>query len=140
EILTQVAPPYSYFAMVLNLQSGRHRHTFELIGAALSFASTVGQRFKHHFRIARPADRSKLVQPVLMTPGHGAYPAGHSTQMHLVRLLLVDAWKLGGTAGDWRAEAATQLERLANRIAENRVVAGLHYEADNEAGKLLAQQ
>jgi len=80
------------------------------------------------------------VQPVLMTPGHGAYPAGHSTQMHLVRLLLVDAWKLGGTAGDWRAEAATQLERLANRIAENRVVAGLHYEADNEAGKLLAQQ
>jgi hypothetical protein len=36
-------------------------------------------------------------------------------------------------------ETSEQLERLANRIGENRVVAGLHYPTDIAQGKVLAK-
>ena len=81
EILTQVTVPYSFFAMVLNLQPGRHRHTFELMSTVFRLSSTVVMQFKHHLRVRRPADRSPLVQPVLAVPGHASYPAGHATQL-----------------------------------------------------------
>ena len=132
EILSQVTIPYPFFAMVLNLQPGRHRHIYELLAAAFNLASAAGQVFKHHFRVARPADRTPLIQPVLQTPGHGAYPAGHATQCHIAKTVLA---KLLGTG----AEATDQLEKLANRIGENRIVAGLHYPSDIDQGKVLGE-
>ena len=134
EILTQVTVPYAFFGMVLNLQRGRHRHTYELMSAVFSFSSTMVMQFKNHFAVRRPADRSPLVQPVLPTPGHGSYPAGHATQCHFV------ATVLKGLAGKaFGAELTNQLDRLAERIAYNRVVAGLHYEPDNDAGQKLGK-
>jgi membrane-associated phospholipid phosphatase len=132
EILSQVTIPYPFFAMVLNLQPGRHRYIFELLAAAFNLAGAAGQVFKHHFRVARPSDRTPLIQPVLQTPGHGSYPAGHATQCHLAKAVLVELL----TAG---AETSEQLERLANRIGENRLVAGLHYPADIVQGKVLGE-
>jgi membrane-associated phospholipid phosphatase len=141
EILTQVPVPKAFFAALLNLQPGRRRFTLELISAAFDYAGAVGQRFKHHFRVLRPADRSPLVQPLLLTPGHSSYPAGHATQGHLVKKVLASlipeaagnaAWAVGNETYD-------QLEGLANRIAENRIVAGLHYPVDNSEGKTLGE-
>jgi membrane-associated phospholipid phosphatase len=132
EILTQVSVPYSFFAAVLNLQPGRHRRTFELMSLAATFASAVGQRFKHHFRVIRPADRSSLVQPLLQTPSHSAFPAGHATQAYLIRDVLIAVMGAAATA-----EVQGQLTALADRIGENRVVAGVHYVVDiAEGGRL----
>ena len=135
EILTQVTVPYPFFAMVLNLQPGRHRFTFEMMAAAFNFASAVGQRFKHRFRVVRPADRSSLIQPVLLTPGHSSYPAGHAAQCHLVKVILAQLLDTLATL-----EIKSQLEALANRISENRVVAGLHFNVDNAQGKVLGEK
>ena len=134
EILTQVVVPYSFFASLLNLQPGRHRRTFEIMSVAATFASAIGQRFKHHFRVIRPADRSTLVQPLLQTPAHSAYPAGHATQSHLISDVLT---ALVGAAA--ASESAKQLERLADRIGENRVVAGVHYPVDIVEGRRLGK-
>ncbi|MEO6434794.1 MAG: hypothetical protein ABIP55_03395, partial [Tepidisphaeraceae bacterium] len=133
EILTQVTLPVSFFAALLNLQRGRFRNTLELLTVAAAYASVVGQRFKHHFRVLRPADRSSLVQPVLLTPQHGAFPAGHATQCHLLKALLAELKPNPGN------ETLSQLDSLARRIAENRVVAGLHYPVDNLEGEKLAK-
>ena len=132
EILSQVAPPYAFFAAVLNLQSGRRRRTFEVMSTAIAFGSVAGQQFKHAFRVLRPADRSPLIQPMLATPGHSSYPAGHAAQCHLLKGVLVNLLGIGATS-----ERYGQLDRLADRIADNRIVAGLHYPIDNEQGRFL---
>jgi hypothetical protein len=129
EILAQVTLPYPFYAMVLNLQPGRHRFTYEVMAAVWRMSTVIVMQFKHCFGIARPADRSALIQPVLLTPGHGSYPAGHATQSNFVTYVLK---KLLGNAVT--NDLADQLDRLTLRIPENRVVAGLHYDEDNEAG------
>ena len=80
---------------------------------------------------------SAQVQPLITTPGHGCLPSGHCTQSYvmahvLARLLGVRA---PGTGGD----REVQLQRLAARIAINRVVAGVHFPVDNLAGRLLGR-
>jgi len=134
EILTQVTNPYAYFSMVLNLQPGRHRYTYELMAMLFALTDKVVMEFKHCFRILRPADRSQLVQPVILTPSHGSYPAGHSVQSHLVALVLK---ALVTAAKD--SDADVQLTRLADRISENRVVAGVHFPEDIEKGIPLGE-
>jgi hypothetical protein len=132
EILTQVGVPYSYFAMLLNLQPGRHRYTYELMSAALILSGLAVMQFKHHFAVRRPADHSPLIQPVLLTPSHGSYPAGHASQSNILAEVLHELVrnKLGKNLKD-------QLDKLADRIGENRVVAGVHYVEDiSEGGKL----
>src|SRR5262249_44936112 len=117
-----------------NLQPGRHRFTFELMSTLFALTDKVVMQFKHFFRIRRPADRSQLVQPVLLTPSHGSYPAGHSVQSHFVAAVLKT---LVGAAAN--SDADVQLSRLALRIADNRVIAGVHYPEDIDAGKPLGE-
>jgi len=134
EILTQVAVPFSYFAMVLNLQPGRHRFTYELMQAALGLSGPVVMQFKHFFGTRRPADHSPLIQPMILTPGHGSYPMGHATQSYILATVLQDPALATMERG---AETGTQLDALAYRISENRVVAGVHYMDDLTAGQVL---
>jgi hypothetical protein len=134
EILTQVVVPYSYFAALLNLQPGRHRRTYELMSTALILSGIAVMQFKHYFATRRPADRSPLIQPVLLTPNHGSYPAGHSCQSYILSTVLQSL--VGNNLG---LELANQLNLLAYRIGENRVVAGLHYMADITVGEQLGK-
>src|SRR4030095_7529119 len=109
EILPQLALPTSFFAALLNLQQGRFRNTLELMSVGAYYASVVGQQFKDYFRVIRPADRSALVQPILLTPRHGSYPAGHATQCHLLRVLLAE---LTGAAARAAAGSPPDTETL----------------------------
>jgi membrane-associated phospholipid phosphatase len=102
------------------------------MAAANTFASVAGQQFKHAFRIVRPADRSPLIQPIIATPGHSSYPAGHATQARILKNVLANL--LGIQVG---SETLGQLDRLDKRICENRVVAGVHYPVDMTAGSTL---
>jgi hypothetical protein len=134
EILTQVAAPYSFFAALLNLQPGRHKRTYELMTAALGLSKIAVMQFKHAFGVRRPSDHSPLVQPVLQTPNHGSFPAGHASQCHILADLLGSL--VGNKLG---ADLAAQLPKLADRIGENRVVAGVHYSGDITGGKTLGK-
>lgn len=132
EILTQVAPPVAYFASVMNLQAARHRYTLEMLNVALQFCYACGMHFKHALAVPRPAELSSFVQAVIEAPLHPSLPAGHAAESHVTATLL---GAISGVAPD--SPTAELLRRLAHRIGENRVVAGVHYPIDCVAGRLL---
>jgi hypothetical protein len=87
---------------------------------------------KNHYREARPSQVCPAIVPLLGPPVHPSFPAGHALQSHLISTLLYEA----GRARNQR----NMLFSLSHRIAKNRVIAGLHYEADNEAGVVAADE
>lgn len=91
-------------------------------------------QFKHYFSARRPADHSPLIQPLLLTPNHASYPAGHSCQSFILSTVLQNL--IGNRLG---LELANQLNLLAYRIGENRVVAGVHYMEDIRVGEQLGK-
>jgi acid phosphatase (class A) len=74
----------------------------------------------------RPFLLEPKLMPLLEKPTDGAYPSGHSTYARWVALIL----------GDMVPEKRNELITRANEYAYNRVVAGVHYPSDIEAGKL----
>lgn len=130
EVLSQVAPPLPYFAMVMNLQAGRHERTVELLQAALQCAFTVGMRFKHCFGAARPHEHTSQILPMIEVPRHPTYPAGHAIEAH------VSAHVLAAVSGASPLQYRL-LRRMADRIAENRIVAGVHFPVDCACGRLI---
>ncbi|HEX4614630.1 MAG TPA: hypothetical protein VH230_01835, partial [Stellaceae bacterium] len=66
-------------------------------------------------------------------PGHASYPSGHSTQAHLVALML------GEVMPERLVGPRRPLRLPAERIARNREVLGLHYPSDSKAGAKLAK-
>lgn len=71
-------------------------------------------------------------------PGHFSWPSGHATQAFMVAELLTALLLRADTqSGESWFEMQQQLWRQAERIATNRVVAGLHFPIDNDAGCLL---
>jgi acid phosphatase (class A) len=81
---------------------------------------------KKSFGRPRPFVLEPKLSPLLQKPTDNAYPSGHSTYARWVALIL----------GDMIPEKRTALMERANEYAYNRVVAGVHYPSDIEAGKL----
>jgi membrane-associated phospholipid phosphatase len=144
DILAQVVPQSAHWSAIAGLTPERHRYTYEVLGIGLRFAMMQVMRFKHALECPRPIDLSRRIQPMILTPGYSAFPSGHSTEAHflaeLLTALMSDAGrpdaKEPGAGGKQRSLQA-QLNRLAHRVAENRVVAGLHYPLDSLAGQVL---
>ena len=132
EVLTQVLPQFSFWSSVVNLHPNRTPKTLELITVALQFAMLSVMRFKHALGCPRPIEFSPQIQPVLLTPGYCALPSGHATEAYMFARVMREL--MGQQPG---SGVALQLDHLAARIAENRVVAGLHFPADSTAGRLL---
>jgi membrane-associated phospholipid phosphatase len=132
EVLSQNEFPWPLWAAAVNLQPGRHRRSIELIGHALTFTAAVYHRVKHEMACIRPADRSPLIQPLLPTPEHGTLPSGHATESFMMATLLpaLVRQKPDSMLGRY-------LSRLADQIAHNRVIAGLHFPVDSQAGRAL---
>jgi len=134
EIMAQIDPPYAFWSSIVYMRPDRTARTFELINILLQLCVFVEMRFKHAFACWRPSEHNAQVQPMITTPGHGAFPSGHSTQVHAVAHLLEQLLNLKQTKHQKMVE---QLRRQAARIATNRVVAGVHYPVDSMAGRML---
>ena len=113
--------------------------TLQLLDLVFSLSVLVEMRFKQIFASIRPVAFSPQIQPMIETPGHGSWPSGHATEAFAVATLLEALLNtVPGTGSPPNGTLAReQLQRLAARIATNRVVAGVHYPVDSAVGRLL---
>ena len=86
----------------------------------------VVQAGKRSFKRPRPFVLDPRIEPVIDKPGNGSYPSGHTMWARLVGLLL----------SDMLPEYRNEIMARADEYGFNRVVAGVHYPSDVDAGKL----
>jgi hypothetical protein len=134
EIMAQIDPTYAFWSSIIYMHPDRTKRTFELINMVLQFCVYVEMRFKHALACWRPVEYNAQVQPMITTPGHGAFPSGHATQAFAVAHVLTALLKQAANA-----TKTEQLKRQAARIATNRVVAGVHFPVDSMAGRMLGE-
>lgn len=138
EIISQLGFPTPYFMMILGLQAAPNRYTLELITITQVLAAHVAMIVKHHLACRRPDKLGAKVMPFIPTPAHASFPSAHSTESFAVAELLkgliynVDHYQQ-------RRKRRRLLNKLAERIAVNRTVAGLHYPVDTWAGAILGR-
>jgi hypothetical protein len=138
EIMAQIDPTYAFWSSIVYMHPDRTRRTFELVNLVLQFCVYVEMRFKHALACWRPVEYNAQVQPMITTPGHGAFPSGHATQVYAVAHVLKSLLNLVDAAGTENYPTVIdQLDRQAARIATNRVVAGVHFPVDSMAGRML---
>jgi hypothetical protein len=136
EIMAQIDPPYAFWSSIIYMHPDRTKRTFELINVLLQLCVFVEMRFKHALGCWRPVEYNAQVQPMITTPGHGAFPSGHATQVHAAAHLLKKLLQLD-PAKAAHLKVIDQVDRQAARIATNRVVAGVHFPVDSMAGRML---
>jgi membrane-associated phospholipid phosphatase len=148
EILAQADEFLTYFIAVLGINTTAFPNTRQLLHIGNLVGSFAVMYYKASVNRARPSQLMPALLPPIAVPGHASYPSGHSTQAHLaaacVALAIVDAngnptattVALAGVPGDPSKPGA--LNVLADRIARNREIAGLHFPSDSAAGVELA--
>ncbi len=135
EILSQATSLWAFFESITGVSLQQAPAFGELLLAAEDWALKILMLLKHNVAARRPVHRSSLVRPVIATPGHGSLPSGHATMAAMNTELLRLMMYPGGPSA--RVDA---LDRLARRIAFNRVVAGMHFPVDSQAGYALGHQ
>lgn len=134
EIVAQLGSSVPFFTEIVRLHPDRTRFTIELIMAMLRLVVTTEMWFKHAASVARPADFSPQINPMITTPSHSTIPSGHATEAFAVAHLLAELVRDHVSNA---AEIREQLMRQAARVAVNRVVAGVHFPVDGAAGQVL---
>jgi len=145
EIVAQASHFENFFASVCHLDPQTSRFTFELIEALRSAVVAIQMRTKHAFATRRPVDFSAQVMPVIPTPGHSSFPAGHAVEAFMLAYVLAEliepqATKVYPPKDRYDRYWRDVLMRLAARISVNRVVAGLHFPVDLAGGMVLGLQ
>jgi hypothetical protein len=134
EILTQIKGIEIFLGRGSPLHPERHRRTLELLDAFFRALVSVEMRIKHALAVPRPMEFSWQLMPMIQTPGHGSFPAGHAAESFMLATVLSALMRTGGTRyAHWDAPLA----RLAARISVNRVIAGVHFPVDLAAGLVL---
>jgi membrane-associated phospholipid phosphatase len=139
-----------YFRGLLNFTATSHPFTHGLARIGMRIGEFQSMYYKALFNRPRPSTLSPALLPPIEVPGHASYPSGHATQAYLTALLLsevmpaaanhaldVDGQVVGAPGQPNRAVGP--LYRIAERVARNREVLGLHYRSDTAAGRLLAE-
>jgi hypothetical protein len=134
EILSQANEFISYFLNLLTANPGAYPQTTKVLTIASQVGTFVAMFFKGRYKRPRPSELCPALLPPIEVPGHASFPSGHSTQAHLMALCVNDIFN----ALPQKNVILDDCWTLANRIARNREIAGLHYPSDTEAGKAIA--
>jgi len=128
-----------YFSMVAGIDRVRHKWTSLFLTAVQRQIARTTHQVKFAFSSARPCVYSRNVMPVIQTPSHSTFPSGHASEAFALATVLEFITKGTQGAGTDPLEQhdMSRFYRMANRIAENRVVAGLHFPIDSAAGASL---
>ena len=135
EILSQIDGQWPFWGALLPARLASIPYVQEIMTAITQMAVFVEMRFKNDFACPRPIEWSAQVQPMITTPGHGTFPMGHSTQIYAVVSILKRLIRDG--LGHLPSDLETQMDRLARRMSENRIVAGVHFPVDLYGGTAL---
>ncbi len=131
EILLEAERDTPYYQRVLTpTPSGSFAATSVLIDAMSQLGTVVGCYYKKKFMRPRPTQLEPELRPVIDVPAWAAYPSGHALQNFLIAQALATV-----VHSD---ELTVQVFDIAQRVAENREYAGLHFESDTKGGKQLA--
>jgi hypothetical protein len=140
EIEGQVSDLVVWFSQIGQLTRPDRKWSRLFVVAVQELVATLVMNVKHRVNAPRPSDFAPGVLPVIRTPTHSTLPSGHSAEAFALATLLeglmhgVPQPVTGMTAA---AVTASLPLRLAARIAENRVVAGVHFPVDSAAGAAL---
>jgi hypothetical protein len=145
EAVAQMNDFSGYWGGLLMFSPASHPWTFRLVKTAIVAGEFVAMHYKRVNKRARASQLSPTLMPPIAVPGHASYPSGHATQAYLTAKLLahvmpavVTATLTPLTTSMTGTDPSNLLDRLAERIARNREVLGVHYRSDSLAGKNLA--
>jgi acid phosphatase (class A) len=114
-----------YWANLLICSRDCRPATWTLVLIGQQVGALVATYFKFKYMRSRPAQMWTSLAPQVITPGHPSYPSGHALQAFLI----AECVKLA-------APATTPLcDMLAQNIAKNREIAGVHFPSDTAASQ-----
>jgi len=137
----------SYWAGMLRIDPAKQPNTYQLIRVARKIGEMVVMCLKAEFNVPRPSQICPAIIPMFEPPRTASYPAGHSLQSYLISYLLLrvmpglpqspqpaqDSW-------DDENQRHQGLFALARRVADNRVIGGVHYDIDSKGGFWVARE
>ena len=115
-----------YWLGMLDIDAASDPATYLLIRVARRVGEVVVMCLKEQYGIARPSQVCPAIIPMVDPPVTPSFPSGHALQSRLISKCLEAAGR--------PLTQRNLLFKLAERVAENRVIAGLHYPLDNLAG------
>jgi len=130
EALAQANGIVTYFRGIFSFTASSHPMTYALAMTAIRVGEFLAMYYKAQHNRPRPSRLSARLMPLVEVPGHASFPSGHATQSRLVANLLAQVIE----------GAEAPLLCMADRIARNREVMGLHYRSDSEGGVDLANK
>ncbi len=134
EILAQSDEFISVFLNAMTSRPSSYPNTAKVLTIASLIGTFVAMYFKGRYCRPRPSQLLPALLPPIEVPGHASFPSGHATQAHLMALCMGDVFQ-----GQARYDTLQRvLWTLADRIARNREIAGLHYRSDSQGGVALA--
>jgi hypothetical protein len=128
EIIAQAQDASIYWTDMLMLTPAARPWTCCLIAAAQAVGQMVAMHFKYKYMRQRPVQVFPAIMPPVTTPPHPSYPNSHALQGHLISLCVAAACPV----------LRDPLMALADRVGENRVIAGLHFPSDTSASVTMA--
>jgi membrane-associated phospholipid phosphatase len=138
EILAQEVEFISAFMGLLTITPGSHPYTYRILHIASLIGSFAALHFKGVYNRARPSQVCPALLPPIPVPGHSSFPSGHSTQAHLMQRCVTHVLTEAGIPQTDLDTLTADLWVLAERVARNREIAGLHYESDSIGGTELS--
>jgi hypothetical protein len=127
----------NYWLGMLMIDPARHPATYLLVRIAARIGEAAVMCLKQAYLCPRPSQICPAIVPMLDPPCTPSFPAGHALQARLISKVL-DAVDQGHAKPHVPQRAL--LLNLSDRIADNRVIAGLHFPVDNEAGIAAADE
>lgn len=126
-----------YFRGIAHFNRASHPATVYLCYAAERIAAFAVMHYKWTFKRPRPSQYRASLLPPIEVPGHAAYPSGHATHAHILAdLLEYVILPQGHCYGD--PAKPSPFRMMADRIARNREILGLHFPSDSAIGRKLA--
>jgi membrane-associated phospholipid phosphatase len=132
ETLAQRNGLIPYCQGIAGFSAASHPRTTELLLYAMTIAGFMVMPLKYHHSRPRPWTLMPELVPPIDVPGHPAYPSGHAMTAHLMAGFML-------TLPPEKHPGRDLMCPLAERIAINREVVGVHHRSDSEAGRIAAE-